>query len=132
MSSQTFRRPIPVKLLFDLFDQICLKTDKYYLVDMNSYKKMMYLQLHIPFIEDIVDYYHAAKQFYVRREMSYNSFVNIVRQACVINGLTREKQVRYTNSKYTVEYLLYLPDATLAPRPSSIVVSSSDVSMNEP
>jgi hypothetical protein len=69
----------------------------------------MYLELHIPFIEDMVDYYHAAKQFYVRREMTYNSFVNIVRQACCVNGLVKEKQVRYTNSKYTVEYLVYFP-----------------------
>lgn len=112
MSSQTFRRPIPLNIIFGLFDKICLKTDKYYLVDMNSYKKMMYMELNKQFVEDIVEYYHAAKQFYVRREMTYNSFVNIVRQACKINELAIESQVRYTNSKYTIEYLVYLPEIT--------------------
>lgn len=110
MSSQTFRRPVPKKILFDLFDQICLKTDKYYLVDMNAYKKMMYMELHKKFVEDVVEYYHAAKQFYVRREMTYNSFVNIVRQICKIDELVAESQVRYTNSKYTIEYLVYIPE----------------------
>ncbi len=110
MASQNFRRPIPLQILFDLFDQICLKTDKYYLVDLNSYKKMMYMELNKKFVEDIVEYYHAAKQFYVRREMTYNSFINLVRQACKINNLVAENQVRYQNSKYTIEYLVYLPE----------------------
>jgi len=112
MASQNFRRPIPLQILFELFDQICLKTDKYYLVDLNSYKKMMYMELNKKFVEDIVEYYHAAKQFYVRREMSYNSFINIVRQACKINKLVAENQVRYQNSKYTIEFLVYLPETT--------------------
>jgi hypothetical protein len=115
MSSQTFRRPIPRHILFELFDQICLKTEKYYLVDYNSYKKMMYMGLHVPFVEQIVEYYHAAKQFYARREMTHNSFVNIVRQACKINGIAIESQVRYTNSKYTIEYLVFFTDDTRVP-----------------
>ena len=42
MLKQIFKKNVPQKLLFDLLDQICLKTDKYYMIDMNAYKKMLF------------------------------------------------------------------------------------------
>ena len=43
MLKQTFKQAIPNSLLFDLLEQVCLKTDKYYFFDLNAYKKMIFL-----------------------------------------------------------------------------------------
>ena len=38
MSSNLFVSNIPKDFLFELLDKICIKTDKYYLFDLNAFK----------------------------------------------------------------------------------------------
>jgi len=108
MSKQIFRKEVPVSLLFDVLDQICLKTDKYYLVDQNAYRKLLYNNLHDKLADDLLDYYHISKQFYVQRKMTYNSFTNIVRQICKSATIEFSSQIKYNESKYSIDYLVYL------------------------
>ena len=107
MSRQIFRKLVPPELLHNLLEKVCLKTDKYYLVDHNAYKKFMYLGLHQEFKENIIGYYHDSKRFYVTREMNYNSFINIMRQICKSNQMMFTSQIRYMESKYSIEYLIF-------------------------
>ena len=107
MSKQIFRRLVPQELLYELLEKVCLKTEKYYLVDHNAYKKFMYLGLDKDFGQTILDYYHASKQFYALREMNYNSFINIIRQICKSNQMMFTSQIRYMESKYSIEYLIF-------------------------
>ena len=107
MSKQIFRKLVPPELLYNLLEKICLKTDKYYLVDHNSYKKFMYLELNQAFKEDIIGCYHDSKRFYVTREMDYNSFINILRQICKSNHMMFTSNIRYMESKYSIEYLVF-------------------------
>lgn len=107
MSKQIFKDVVPLEILFDLLEQICLKTDKYYLVDVNAYKKLKYNNLHVQFVEDIIDYYHLSKRFYVERDMTYNSFTNIVRQICKSNDIMFTNQIKYSESSYSIDYLVY-------------------------
>lgn len=111
MSKQIFRSLVPPRILYELFEQICLKTEKYYLVDHNAYKKFIYYHLQEPLCNDLMEYYHSSKQFYLTRPMSYNSFTNIVRQICKSNGVMFTSQIKYNESKYTIEYLVY-PETT--------------------
>ena len=69
MSSQVFKCDVPPKLLYNLLDRICLKTDKYYLIDMNAYKKLLFYDLHTEFCENLKEYYHYGKHFYITRQM---------------------------------------------------------------
>ena len=64
--TQLFRKPIENSLLFDLLDQICIKTDKFYVIDLNAYKKMLYYELNVEFCKSLLDYYHFSKQFYLK------------------------------------------------------------------
>lgn len=98
---------MPPELLYDLLEKICLKTDKYYLVDHNAYKKFMYLQLDAEFKENLVGFYHDSKRFYLTREMNYNSFINIVRQICKSNQMMFTSQIKYMESRYSIEYLIF-------------------------
>lgn len=104
---QIFKKEVPVIILFDLLDQICLKTDKYYLVDLNSYKKFMFYNLDVQFARTMLEYYHASKQFYVTRKMTYNSFVNIIRHICKNASIIYTSQMRYNESKYNIVYNIY-------------------------
>jgi hypothetical protein len=107
MATQIFRRPVPKELLFDLLDKICLKTNDYYLVDLNAYRVFVYDNNHLPFVEQLSSYYHSSKNFYVKREMTYNSFTNLIRQICKSNNFRFTSQIKYHKSKYSIEYLVY-------------------------
>lgn len=107
MSSQLFRTNVPPKLLFDLLEKICLKTDTYYLVDQNAYKKLLFYKYNEAFVEDIVEYYHYSKQFYVTREMTYASFINILRHICKNTGVMYSSNIKYNKSIYNINYNIY-------------------------
>lgn len=104
---QIFRKIIPSVILFALLDKICLKTEKYFFIDYNSYKTMLYHNYHIDFQEKIKSYYHNSKQFYIDRKFTYNSFVTIVRQICKANDVVFTSQIKYNESKYNIDYFVY-------------------------
>ena len=51
MLKQIFRENPQPTLLFDILEKVCLKTDKYYLVDNNAYKKIIFHGLETEFLE---------------------------------------------------------------------------------
>jgi len=108
MSKQIFRKVVPISYLFDLLEEICLKTDKYYLVNMNSYRILMYnIDRQEKFVNDVVEYYHASKQFYLTRKMTYPSFTNVIRQICKANNVMFTSQIKYNESRYNIDYFVY-------------------------
>ena len=107
MSSQIFKQPIPKDTLYQLLEQICLKTNKYYVIDMNAYRKMQFNNLQDDFCSNILPYYHLGKQFYVNREMTYNSFTTIIRQICKYHAIMFSSQIKYNESKYNINYQIY-------------------------
>jgi len=106
-NKQLFRKPLPNNIIFDLLDSICLKKEKHYIIDINSFKKMVFHQLHVKFFETLKDYYHASKQFYITRDLTYNSFTNIIRQICKANNIMFSSNIRYSESNYNIEYYIY-------------------------
>ena len=107
MLNQLFRKQVPIELLMDLLDKICLKTDKYYLVNINAFKILIYKNYHIDFCETLLEYYHSSKSDYVTREFTYKTFVNIVRQICKSNGIMYGSKMKYEKSKYNIDYFVY-------------------------
>ena len=107
MLKQIFKTNVPNHILFNLLDQICLKTDKYYHVDENAFRKMQFLNLYDDFKNVILPYYHASKQFYVTRDLEYNSFTNILRQICKSNSIMFHSKIKYNASNYSIGYFVY-------------------------
>jgi len=107
MLNNIFRKNVPKELLFDFLDKVCLKTDKYYYIDMNSYKKMIFNNYHQEFCESLKEYYHLGKQMYIERKMTYNSFTNIIRQICKNCIIMYTSQIKYNESKYNIDYFVY-------------------------
>mgnify|MGYP001163517881 FL=1 len=105
--SQLFKNPIPISFLFDLLDKVCIKTDKYYLVDQDSYKKIMFHNYHDEFCNSIAPFYHQSKRMYVERPFVFNSFINIIRQICKFNNIAFSYNVKYSDKKYNIIYYIY-------------------------
>ena len=107
MNSQIFKKDIESDILYSLLEKICLKTDKYYLIDYNSYKKMIFNEYHISFCNILKDYYYLGKHFYLEREITYKSFTNIVRQICKYKNIMFTTKMNYNKSQYNIDYLIY-------------------------
>lgn len=107
MLNQIFKTQVTIQILFDLLEQVCIKTDKYFLVDMNAYRKLVYHNLYDSFMKQIMDNYHLSKQFYLTRKLTYNSFTNIIRQICKSNNIMFTNQIKYNESKYNIDYMIY-------------------------
>jgi len=107
MLKQIFRKNVPTKIVYELLDRICLKTEKYYVIDVNSYRKMKFHNYEVQFLADILEFYHSSKSFYVNRKLTYNSFTNIIRQICKSNEIIFTSQIKYNDSKYNIDYFVY-------------------------
>ena len=107
MSNQIFKNMVPKELLLGLLDKICIKTDRCYLFDINAYKKLLFYNLQVDFCENLKEYYHLGKHFYLTRKIKYNYFTTIVRQICKICNIMYTSQIKYNESKYNIDYFIY-------------------------
>lgn len=107
MLTQIFKKDIPIEFLFELLEKISVKNDKYYIVDINSYKKMLFYGYNIDFLNILADYYHSSKRYYAERDLTFNAFTTIIRQICKSNTVQFTSQIKYNSSKYSIEYLIY-------------------------
>lgn len=107
MPSKIFKENVPDEELFIFLDKIALKTENYYQIDINSYKKMIYNKYNEKFIEILYEYYNSTKYSYLDRELTYNSFTNIIRQICKSKNIPYQSKIHYNKSKYGIIYLIY-------------------------
>ena len=107
MSTQIFKNQIPNEFLFKLLDKICLKTDKYFIFNKNSFKKGIFDSLLSAFMELCVPYYQLSKRKYLERKLTYNTFTTILRQICNFNKIKYTSQIKYDKSVYDIIYYIY-------------------------
>lgn len=108
MLNQIFRKSVPVQILFELLEKICIKKEKYYLFDLNAYRKLVFYELYDNFAKIIIEYYHLSKQKYVTRKLTYSSMTNIIRQICKSNNISHTSQMKYNESAYNIDYYIYI------------------------
>lgn len=107
MSNQIFKKILSKDVFFELLEKVCIKTDKYYLFDLNAYRKLQFYKLDEAFCEMLNDYYHLGKRMYIERKMTYNAFTTIVRQICKSTNIMFASQIKYNESKYNINYFIY-------------------------
>ena len=107
MSSQIFKNSFPNELLINLLDNIALKTDKCYVINNNAYKKGIFNESIVKFVEECKPFYHLSKYKYLERKLTYNSFVTVLRQICNYNKITYTSQIKYDKSTYNIVYYVY-------------------------
>ena len=109
MSSQIFKKTIPKELLFTLLDIICIKNEKNYIFNKNSFKKGIFDNSIVQFLDECKEYYHISKQKYIDKEkkVTYNNFTTILRQICNSNKVTYTSKIKYDKSSYDIIYYIY-------------------------
>ncbi len=107
MSNQIFKMIVPKELIINLLDAICLKNEKHYILNNDSYKKGMYNGLVQLFINDCRQYYHISKQKYLDKKSTYKSFMTIIRQICKSINITYTSEIKYDKSDYDIVYYIY-------------------------
>ena len=110
MSSQIFKNHIPNELFFKLLDDMAFKSENYYVISNDSYKKGIFNNTIPIFITECMPYYHISKRKYLERKINYNSFITIVRQICNFNNITYTSQIKYDKSSYNIIYNIYFLD----------------------
>jgi len=104
--SRIFFEPVEAKILYDLLEQICQKKEKYYIFNELAFRRMKFLNLHMPFLNTIVSRYQSSKQFYITRKQTYQSFLTIIKQLCHHNRITIKSNMQYFESTYIINYFI--------------------------
>jgi len=107
MSTQIFKNIIPIDKLFNLLDSLCIKNDKHYFFDSNSFKKGVFTEQINSFLEECKPYYHTSKKKYTEKKLTYNSFTTVLRQICNSNKIVYTSQIKYDKSNYEIIYYIY-------------------------
>jgi hypothetical protein len=107
MSTQIFKNHIPNNIFFELLDKICLKNEKHYIFNSNSFKKGVYTEDIQNFLNICVPYYHISKRKYLEKKLIYTSFTTVIRQICNFNKITYTSQIKYDRSTYDIIYYIY-------------------------
>lgn len=107
MSSQIFKNRLPDDFLFCLLEQICIKTDKYYLFNHNSFKKGMYNGNIPEFLTLCLPYYHISKRKYLDKKQTCCSFLTVLRQICNNNNIIFKNKMKYDKNSYDILYYIY-------------------------
>ncbi len=108
MSTQIFKNNVPNELLFNLLDSICLKNEKHYTFNSESFKRGVYKESIQKFINECTPYYHLSKRKYLEKKLTFNSFTTILRQICNFNKISYTSQIKYDKSNYCIEYYIYI------------------------
>ena len=106
MKSQIFKSIVPITILFELLEKICVKDDKCYQLCKSAFKAAEYHNLIVGFCERIIEHYHVSKRYYVDRKMNYNKFITVMRQICSINNVSYTSKIVYNKSDYEILYYI--------------------------
>jgi len=107
MSTQIFKNMIPTEKIFHLLDLLCIKNEKHYIFDTNSFKKGLFTQEINKFLEECKPYYHISKRKYLEKKITYNNFTTVMRQICNFNKIIYTSQIKYDKSKYEIIYYIF-------------------------
>ena len=106
MSTQIFKKNVPNEVLFNILDELCVKNDKYYIFNIDSFRKGVYKDLIPNFLETCKPYYHISKRKYLEKKLTFNSFITVLRQICNFNKITYTSQIKYDKSNYSIIYYI--------------------------
>jgi hypothetical protein len=107
MSAQIFKKQVPDETFIELLEDIGAKTEKYYIINNESYKRGLFTNSIPGFIEGCKPFYHLSKQKYLERKLTYNSFTTVLRQICNYNKMKYTSQIKYDKSNYDIVYYIY-------------------------
>ncbi len=111
MKTNYFREPIPQTILVSLLNELCVVNNKYFIIDMASYNNGIHKGVIQNFMEMCRPYYNPSKQFYTTNELTYKSFLTVVRHICKTNSIQYSHHIQYSHSIYQIVYHISVPNS---------------------
>ena len=107
-SDKLFKKLVPWEYMQILLSEICplLSLNRLFVIDLNVYKKMIFLEKHYAFLESLKPYYRMEKHFYLTREFTYNSFMTIVRQICKSHKQPFHTELKFGRAFHNMVYFI--------------------------
>lgn len=107
MKHNLFCKPPPLDELLTFLSHVCgTNEEEYYRIDTTVFRKIVYYNHHTTFLQDLLPYYRKSRQFYVTRDFTYTSFVNLVRQICTYHQHPCIGNKHYDHQKCTMCYIV--------------------------
>ncbi len=113
MTNQVFKKNgPPLSIFLKFIDVITLhRTDAFFLITNDSYKKACYEKCLHNFVDELKPYYKSNKLLYIDRQMNYKRLLTVIRQLCNFHNIVYSSEIRYDKSTYQIRYKLYIqPD----------------------
>lgn len=107
MSNQIFRSEMPKDKLWELIELNGIKNEKCIIINNESYKRGIFNKSIPDFFELCKQHYHRSKQYYITRDLTYNTFITVLRQICNLHKIKYTSQIKYQKSKYSIYYFIY-------------------------
>lgn len=107
MSSQIFKSEVSKEVFFNFLDNISIKNEKTYIINLMAFKKGLFNESIVEFFKTIYPHYHNSKKKYLDKKLTYNSFITVIRQICNHLKITYTSQVKYDKSVYDIIYCIY-------------------------
>lgn len=102
------KKSVEKEYFFDILERIChIKTNKYYLVNNDSFKKMKLVGLYEELTKNLKPFYKPSQQYYLTRPPKYTSFTTLLRHICKANNIIYSSQIKYDKSNYEIIYFVY-------------------------
>ena len=108
MTSQLFKENIPMTILYDFLEKICVKdtVNNWFIFSKSAFKKAEIYNLLTSFKEEIKPYYYTSKQYYIDRDLTFIRFTTVIKQICNLNNIEIISKIIYNKSKYEMEYYI--------------------------
>ena len=108
MSINILTYKITIEILYKLLYENCfIKTDKYYELNIETYKKILINNQLQPFLDEVKKYYKKQKQYYITREQKHVYFLTIIRHICNSNNIKYTSSIYYDHSKHQIKYYIF-------------------------
>ena len=107
MSSQIFKKKYPKDKFIEFLKTYCESNNKYLIFSKNSFKKIKLDKKAQAFFNELKDYYHKSKLFYIERFPIYKHFVTVIKQLCKDINIPYNSQILYYKSTYELTYNIY-------------------------
>ena len=106
MTSQLFKENIPMTILYDFLEKICIKDNNLFIFSKSAFKKAEIYDLLTNFKDTVKPYYHISKQYYIDRNLTFIRFTTVIKQICNLNNVEIISKIIYNKSKYEMEYYI--------------------------
>lgn len=110
--TQLFKDELPYNMFVNFLNDICIKQHSnnniVYIINYELFKKGLFNDTIINFIELCKNYYYKSKHTYLNKKITYKGLITVVRQLCKYHRLSYKSQIVYDRSKYNIVYYITL------------------------